>query len=153
MLNLSRFIQRKITKLDSKKITCLLLKTFYLQWPFRKSKAPIYMFHKKSLMRSGTKLFYSNINLSLLFTGSMKVEYCPIRKQSLADVLQNMYSSKFCKIYRKTSVLESLFNEVEGLNTCNFIKKRLQHECFPVNFCEIFKITFLQNICSGSFCL
>ena len=111
------------------------------------------MFHKKSLMRSGTKLFCSNINLSLLFTGSMKVEYCPIRKQSLADVLQNMYSSKFCKIYRKTSVLESLFNEVEGLNTCNFIKKRLQHECFPVNFCEIFKITFLQNICSGSFCL
>ena len=43
-----------MTKLDSKKIKIrLLLKTFYLQGPFRKSKTPIYMFHKKSL---GTKL-------------------------------------------------------------------------------------------------
>ena len=31
-------------------------------------------------------------------------------------------------------VLESLFNKVAGLKTCNFIRKRLRHRCFPVIF-------------------
>ena len=30
---------------------------------------------------------------------------------------------KFCNIHRKAPVLESLFNKVEGLRACNFIKK------------------------------
>ena len=30
-------------------------------------------------------------------------------------------------------MLESLFNKVAGIQTCNFIKKKLQHMCFPVN--------------------
>ena len=34
-------------------------------------------------------------------------------------------SSKFGSIYRKTPVLEP--------QACSFIKKRLQHRCFPVN--------------------
>ena len=29
-------------------------------------------------------------------------------------------------------MLESLLIKVAGLKTCNFIKKRLQHRCFPV---------------------
>ena len=33
-------------------------------------------------------------------------------------------------IHRKTTVLESLFNEVAGMN---FFKKRLQQRCFPKN--------------------
>ena len=36
-------------------------------------------------------------------------------------------------------VLESVFVKVLGLN---LIKKRFQHRCFPVNFCEIFKNTY-----------
>ena len=36
-------------------------------------------------------------------------------------------------------VLESLFNKVAGLKTCNFIKKRLQHRCFSVNIASFFK--------------
>ena len=40
----------------------------------------------------------------------------------------------FCNIHRKTlHVLESLFNKAAGHKACNFIKKRLQHRCFPVN--------------------
>ena len=31
-------------------------------------------------------------------------------------------------------VLESLLNKVAGLKTCNFMKKRHQHRCFPVKF-------------------
>ena len=33
----------------------------------------------------------------------------------------------FCKFYRKGNVLEYLFNKVEGVQACNFVKKRLQH--------------------------
>ena len=32
----------------------------------------------------------------------------------------------------KAPVLESLFNKVV-MKACNFIKKRLQHRCLPVN--------------------
>ena len=46
-------------------------------------------------------------------------------------------------------MLESLFNKVTGLKACNFIKKRLQHMCFPVNIAkfrlEIFKNSFFQR--------
>ena len=36
-------------------------------------------------------------------------------------------------------MLESLFKKVVSFN---FIKRRLQHRYFPVNFCEIFKDTY-----------
>ena len=42
-----------------------LLKTFYLQWPFRKSKTPIYMFHKKSLGTKFIKQICSRWGLAL----------------------------------------------------------------------------------------
>ena len=35
----------------------------------------------------------------------------------------------------------------EVKNTCNFIKKRLQHRCFPVNIANLFRIPILKNIC------
>ena len=54
------------------------------------------------------------------------VELCYIKgvkKNPFADVLQNMCRWKFCKIHRKTSMLEWLFNKVAEL-------KRLYHKCF-----------------------
>ena len=36
----------------------------------------------------------------------------------------------------KKPVLESLFNKAAGLQTRNFIKKRLHHRCFPVIIAE-----------------
>ena len=50
-------------------------------------------------------------------------------------------------IYRKGTVLESLFNKVAGLQPCNFIKKRLQHMCFPVNIAKFLRTPILRNIC------
>ena len=67
------------------------------------------------------------------------------QKQSFADVLQNKFSEKFRKFHIKTTVLESLFQ------ACNFIKKRLQHRCFPVKFVKFTKTPFLQNNSSGCF--
>ena len=50
-----------------------------------------------------------------------------------------------------TPVLESLFNKVASLKACNFIKKRLQHRCFPVNIARFLR-TALQNISGGWLC-
>ena len=35
----------------------------------------------------------------------------------------------------------------EGLKSCNFIEKRLQHRFFPVKFEKILRTLFLKNIC------
>ena len=33
------------------------------------------------------------------------------------------------------------------LTACNFIKKRLQHRCFPVNVAKFLRTSILKNIC------
>ena len=49
--------------------------------------------------------------------------------------------------YRKTPVLESLFNKVAGLQPGNFNQKnRLQHRCFPVNIANFLRTPFLKSI-------
>ena len=42
-------------------------------------------------------------------------------------------------------MLESLFNKVAGLNSCNFIKKWLQHRCFPVKFAKFLRTPFFHR--------
>ena len=46
---------------------------------------------------------------------------------------------------RKAPVLESLFNKVAGLKACNFIKKRLQYSCFPVNIAKMLRKAFFYR--------
>ena len=43
-------------------------------------------------------------------------------------------------------MLESPFNKVAGLQAWSYIKKRLQHMCFPVNVVKFFKTPILKNI-------
>ena len=57
-----------------------------------------------------------------------------IHRSSRSDVLQNRCSSEFLKFQWKTPLWESYFSNVAGLKTWNFVKKRLQHSCFPVKF-------------------
>ena len=38
-------------------------------------------------------------------------------------------------------------NKNPGLQTCNFIKKRLQHRCFLDSTAKFFRTTILKNIC------
>ena len=47
--------------------------------------------------------------------------------------------------------LESLFNKVAGLKACNFIKKRVQHRCFPFKFEKFLRTPFSQNTHGGCF--
>ena len=50
----------------------------------------------------------------------------------------------FCSVTLKQNLF---FNKVLGLQTCNFIKKRLQHRCFPVNIKKFLRTFILKNIC------
>ena len=59
--------------------------------------------------------------------------------------LQIRCSLKICKFHRKTSVLESLFNQAAGLQVCSSLKKRLQHRCFPVRPAKFLKIPFFTE--------
>ena len=54
---------------------------------------------------------------------------------------------KFQKFYRKTPVLESLFNDVASLQAGTLLKKRLKHNCFPVKFAKFLRMPILKNIC------
>ena len=51
-------------------------------------------------------------------------------------------------IYRKTSVLESLLQR-----DANFIKKRFQYRCFPVNIAKFLRTAFLSNTSGDCFWL
>ena len=44
----------------------------------------------------------------------------------------------------KTPVLESLINKVTGLKV-PFLKRRLQHKCFPVKFTKFFRTSFFTE--------
>ena len=43
-------------------------------------------------------------------------------------------------------VLESLFNKAAALQVCNFIKKRLQHRCFPVIIAKFLRVPIFEFI-------
>ena len=62
-----------------------------------------------------------------------KISLMPEQKQPFADALRCKCSLENTVTHRKTPVLESLFNKVAGLQTCNFVKTRAQHKYFPVN--------------------
>ena len=54
---------------------------------------------------------------------------------------------KILQYTQETPVLESTFKKFTDLQTCNFIKKRPQHRCFPVNIAKFLILPILKNIC------
>ena len=51
-------------------------------------------------------------------------------------------------------MLASLFNKAAGLEPCNFIKKRLQHSCFPVKFERFLEHLFYRTSpVAASYCI
>ena len=70
---------------------------------------------------------------------------CKSQKQPPEVFCKKRCSEKFRKITLKIPVLESLFNKVAGLKTCNFIKKR--QRCFPVEFAKFLRTPILKNSC------
>ena len=55
-------------------------------------------------------------------------------------------------IFTGKALCSSIFlSENAGLQSCNFIKKRLQHRCFPVNIAQFLRASLLKNICETLF--
>ena len=73
---------------------------------------------------------------------SSRISVPPFQKEPFADVLQSRCPQILCNVHRKTAALESLFNKVPVLQACNFIKKRLQQSCFPVNIAKFLRTLF-----------
>ena len=65
----------------------------------------------------------------------------------LPAVLLKKVSEKFWKFHRKKHLLKYLFNRVACLKICNFLKKRLQHRYFPMEFTKYLRKPILKNIC------
>ena len=58
----------------------------------------------------------------------------------------------FRRNHRRCSIKKAVlknFAKFTGkqLKACNFIKKRLQHRCFPVNIAKFLRTPILKNIC------
>ena len=85
-------------------------------------------------------------------TGSSKFP-CTAHQYQRSEAAPKVFCSikklflKIPQFSQETPVLESLFIKVTDLNPKipNFIKKRLQRRCFPVNNREIFKNTYFQE--------
>ena len=97
------------------------------------------------------KLHFCTVSIIICRTQNMKWTSSPflllplsLQKQPFTDVLRNRCSQP---------VLESLFNKVSDLKAFKFIKKRLQHKCFPVNIAKFSRAKFLKNSSGGHFCL
>ena len=69
-----------------------------------------------------------------------------VQKQPPEVFYEKVVLNNFAYIHRETPVLESLFNKVAVPKACNFIKKRLQHRCFPVNIAKYLRTPILKNI-------
>ena len=59
-------------------------------------------------------------------------------------------SENFRKFYRKTPVLESLFNKFAGVRPATLLK-RLQHRCFSVKFVKFLRTPFCRTSANGCF--
>ena len=92
----------------------------------------------KNILKQEKNMFKLNLN-KVLFNKVLTITWhCKdmvepyyikgVQKQPFADILQNRCSWKFCKIHRKTPVLESLFNKVAHM--------------VSYYLCEIFKNTY-----------
>ena len=63
-------------------------------------------------------------------------------------------SKKFRNIHQKTPVLETLFNKFTFLLACNFIRKIIQHRCFPAaKFLRKFILKNASELTLRSYCL
>ena len=63
-----------------------------------------------------------------------------------------VYYQKICTIHKKTHVLKSFLNKTADHKAWNFIKKRLQHRCFPANTRKFLNNLFIRTSVYACFC-
>ena len=81
-----------------------------------------------------------------------KTKYCTYRSSHRRYSVKKVFL-KISQFHRKTPLLENLFNKFVGLQIYNFIKKRLQHRCFPLKFARFLRTPILKIGCiNDTFC-
>ena len=83
--------------------------------------------------------------LLLLFQMAFRKENIRLTPNLFRSSCSQIGVLKLCKIHVKAYLLKLLFSNVAGLKAWNFIKKRLWHRYFRVNFPQFFKKPYLQN--------
>ena len=69
-----------------------------------------------------------------------------VQEQRSKQLLPKVSSEVFFKIYfLENTVLKSLSDIVTGLKAGNFIRKRLQHKCFPVSIAKFLRTAFFAE--------
>ena len=66
-------------------------------------------------------------------------EFCKILKTSFKHYYTLKLFLKLCNTYRKTPVSSLFCSKVASLTRATFLKKRLQHRCFPVNIAKFLR--------------
>ena len=74
----------------------------------------------------------------------IKSLYCKSFRSSHGRCL---WKKVFLEISQENTCVGVFFNKVVGVKACNFIKKALQHRCFPVKFAKFLRTPILKNIC------
>ena len=93
---------------------------------------------KQQRLQDFLKIDFLQILVLLLFQSKLQMAETVTR-----GVLSKSCSYKFCSIHRKTPVLESFYNKVAGLESCNCIKRVIAW-VYSWEYYEMFK-----NICFG----
>ena len=92
--------------------------------------------------------YYNTDNNMSLHSSEIQVKYKmdSISQQQPPEVLcKKRCSQKFHNIHSKTPAPDLFFNKVAGLGLKLYLKKRLWHRRFPVNFAKFLRTPFLQN--------
>ena len=92
---------------------------------------------KRSVFSNELQLKVNNLYIFISGKFQWSHQRCFVRK----DVL------KIFAIFAGKLVLAAVLNKVAELKTCNFIKKRLQHQCFPVNITKYLRTLIFKSIC------
>ena len=80
------------------------------------------------------------------------MQYVTTIRISRSQMLFEIGVLKVCNTHSETPVLDPLFSKVASLEAYKFIKKRLQHRCFPVNIANFLRKFYLKNTTGGCFC-
>ena len=112
----------------------------------------------KTLMWSNTRVMKENRamaqeiwTISILYPKTFKESYHHIKFQK--SIMNRKWSVKTLFLIvsqysqENTCVGVFFFNKNEGLQACNFIKKRLQHRCFLGNVAKFLRTPILKNTC------
>ena len=112
----------------------------------RVSKIEWFYISKETKDQSGKSINFLNNFIQF------SVQYITTIRTSRSQMFFEIGVLKVCNIYRSTPLLESLFSKVASLETYKFVKKRLQHRCFPVIIANFARKFYLKNTTSDCFC-